>query len=83
MEAPYILVILILVNILFLQMLLKSSCITTTKFRGVVRGCAGCAIAHPDFGRSVNPISTRGTDYAHLNTTGTPGFSDLPTALDY
>ena len=34
-----------------------------------------------DFGRSVNPISTRGTDYAHLITTGTPGFSDLPTAL--
>ena len=22
-----------------------------------------------------------GTDYAHLITTGTPGFSDLPTAL--
>ena len=22
-----------------------------------------------------------GTDYAHLNTTGTPGFPDLPTAL--
>ena len=22
-----------------------------------------------------------GTDYAHLNTIGTPGFSDLPTAL--
>ena len=62
-------------------MLLKSSCITTTKFRGVVRGCAGCAIAQPDFGRSVNPISTRGTDYAHLITTGTPGFSDLLTAL--
>ena len=37
-------------------------------------------MAHPDFGRSVNPISTRGTDYAHLITTGTPGFSDLPTA---
>ena len=28
--------------------------------RGVVRGSAGCAMAHPDFGRSVNPISTRG-----------------------
>ena len=28
--------------------------------RPVVPGCAGCAIAHPDFGRSVNPISTRG-----------------------
>ena len=24
-----------------------------------------------------------GTDYAHLITTGTPGFSDLPTALMY
>ena len=31
MEAPYNLIILILVNILFLQMLLKSSCITPTK----------------------------------------------------
>ena len=24
-----------------------------------------------------------GTDYAHLITTGTPGFSDLPTALTW
>ena len=31
--------------------------------RGVVPGVAGCAMAHPDFGRSVNPILTRGTDY--------------------
>ena len=48
-------------------------------------GCRGChgAMAPPDFGRSVNPVSTRGTDYAHLITTGTPGFSDLPTALYY
>ena len=52
-------------------------------YRAVVPGCAGCAMAHPDFGRSVNPISTRGTDYAHLITSGTPGFSDLPTALHY
>ena len=29
-------------------------------YRAVVPGCAGCAMAHPDFGRSVNPISTRG-----------------------
>ena len=28
--------------------------------RPVVPGCARCAMAHPDFGRSVNPISTRG-----------------------
>ena len=43
--------------------------------RPVVPGCAGCAMAYPDFGRSINPIST------HLITTGTLGFSDLPTAL--
>ena len=49
-------------------------------YRGVV---PGGAMAPPDFGRSVNPISTRGTDYAHLITTGTPGFSNLPTALIY
>ena len=51
--------------------------------RGVVPRVAGAAMAPPDFGRSVNPISTRGTDYAHLITTGTTGFSELPTALDY
>ena len=46
--------------------------------RGVVLGGAqGCHV-----GRSVNPISTRrGPDYAHLITTGTPGFSYFPTAL--
>ena len=49
--------------------------------RGVVPGGAGGAMAPPDIGRSVTPISTRGTDYAHLITTGTPGFSDHPTAL--
>ena len=38
-------------------------------------------MASPGFGRSVNPILTRGTDYAHLITSGTLGFSDLPTTL--
>ena len=44
-------------------------------------GSAGGVMAPPDFGRSVNPISTRGGgDYAHqIIITGTPGFSDLPT----
>ena len=51
--------------------------------RGVVLGGAGGFMAPPDFGRSVNPISTRGTDFALLITTGTPGFSDLLTALTY
>ena len=39
-----------------------------TKSRGVARGGAG---ALPEFGRSVNPIQTRGTDYA-LHTTASP-----------
>ena len=41
----------------------------------------GGAMAPPDFVRSVNPISTRGENYAYLISTGTPGFSDLPMAL--
>ena len=35
----------------------------------------------PDFGRSVNPISTKGGRLCPSNNAGTPGFSDLPTAL--
>ena len=35
----------------------------------------------PDFDRSVNPISTRGADYAHHSNTSPPGFSDLAMAL--
>ena len=36
----------------------------------------------PVLGRTVNPISTRGADYAHHSTTSPlPGFSDLATAL--
>ena len=32
-------------------------------------GWAGWALAHPEFGSSVNPIPTRGADYAHhINT---------------
>ena len=50
-------------------------------YRPVVPGCAGCAMAHPDFGRSVNPISTKGGRLYPSNNTGTPGYSDLTTAL--
>jgi hypothetical protein len=39
------------------------------------------AWAPQDFGRSVKAFLTRGTNYALLITTGTPGFLDLPTAL--
>ena len=40
----------------------------TVACRGVVPGGAGDAKAPPDFGRSVNPMSIRGTDYAHILT---------------
>ena len=40
------------------------------------------ASAPPMFGRTVNPISTRGADFAHHSTTSPLKFSDLATALD-
>jgi hypothetical protein len=49
--------------------------------RPVVPWGAGGAMAPPNFGRSVNPISTKEGSLFPLNNTGTPGFSDLPTAL--
>ena len=45
-----------------------------------VPGCRG-AMTPPDFGRLVNPISTKGGRSCPPNNTGTPGFSDLPKAL--
>ena len=40
-------------------------------------------MAPPGFGRSVFPNSTRVGKLCPPNNTGTPGFSDLPTALCY
>ena len=42
--------------------------------RPVVPGGAGGAMAPPDFGRSVNPISTKGADYAHQIVLAPPDF---------
>ena len=61
--------------------LLCSSRLTYCEVRPVVPGCAGCAMAHPDFGRSVNPISTRGADYAHHNIACPPGFENVTASL--
>ena len=51
------------------------------EFRHVSPGGAGDAMEPQDFGRLVNPISTEGDRLYPPNNTGTPGFSDLPTAL--
>ena len=44
-------------------------------------GWAGWALAHPEFWSSVNPITTRGTDYAHCNTASPPEFENLAASL--
>ena len=42
---------------------------------------AGWALAHPEFGSSVNPITTRGADYAHHITASPPGFENPAVLL--
>jgi hypothetical protein len=44
-------------------------------------GGAGGALAPPVFGQTVNPISTRGTEYTRHSTTSPPRISDLATGL--
>ena len=41
-----------------------------------------CCLAPADFGRSVNPIQTRGADYAHYITTWHPRLQNLNTSPD-
>ena len=44
---------------------------------------AGWALAHPEFGSSVNPVTTRGADYAQHVTASPPGFENPAAALLY
>jgi hypothetical protein len=39
------------------------------------------ALAHPEFGSSVNPITTRGADYSHYITASPPGFENPAASL--
>ena len=52
----------------------KQSTAIPLKFRPVVPGGAGDAMAPPDYGRSFNPISTKGGDYAHQEILAPPDF---------
>ena len=49
--------------------------------RPFVPGGTVGAMTPPDFSTSLNPISTRGRGVYAPITTGTPGFSELLTAL--
>ena len=63
-------------NILhYILSIFGATCEAHRPSRGVVPGGA------PDFGRSVNPISTRGVRLCPPKNTDIPGFSALPTAL--
>ena len=50
-----------------------------TSLSAAASGWAEWALAHPEFGSSVNPITTRGADYAHHITASPPGF-EIPAA---
>ena len=50
-----------------------------TIYSDAARGWAGWALAHPEFGSSVNPITIRGADYAYHITASPPGF-EIPAA---
>ena len=64
-----------------LQPLYWRPCLFNTVCRPVVPGCAGCAKA--SLADQLTLFQPGGTDYAHLISTGTPGFSDPPTALTF
>ena len=53
------------------------------QYSAAASGWAGWALAHPEFGSSVNPITTRGADYAHHITANPPGFENPAAALQY
>ena len=48
-------------------------------YSAAASGWAGWVLAHQEFGSSVNPITTRGADYAHHITASPPGF-EIPAA---
>ena len=41
----------------------------------------GWALAHPEFGSSIDPITTKGTDYAHHITASPPRFENTAASL--
>ena len=45
-------------------------------------GWAGWALAHSEYGNSVNPIPTRRADYTKYITTCPPGFENLTPSLE-
>ena len=57
--------------------------LTLLHYSDAASGLAGWALAHPEFGSSVNPIPTREADYAHHITACPPGFENITASLQY
>ena len=53
----------------------------STIISDVASGWVRWAKAHPEFGTSVNPIPTKGADYAHQIAACPLGFENLPASL--
>ena len=53
----------------------------SSQLSDVVSGWIGWVLE--EYGRSVNPILTRGADYAHHITACPPGFENLTASLEY
>ena len=51
------------------------------KYSAAASGWGGWALAHPEFGSSVNPITTKGADYAHHITARPPRFENPAASL--
>ena len=64
-----------------IELLFSYDIINDTNYSDVASGRAGWALAHPEFESSVNPITTRGADYAHHITASPPGIENPAASL--
>ena len=72
--------------LIFLKILLGPKWATTqikivALYSDAASGWTGWALAHPKFGISVNPTTTRGADYAHHITASPSGFENPAAPL--
>ena len=66
---------------IFITQSKKIAIFWTTPLPYTVLPLVGGQGGHPEFGRSVNPITTRGAEYAHHITASPPGFEILAASL--
>ena len=63
------------------QQLYGTSSMNSLQSSNADSGWAGRALAHLEFGTSVNPITARGAGYAQHITASSPGFENLAASL--